>query len=300
MLTVLSHAYFCTEASLAQKTGMPTDTIWQHMQDFKQKGLPVIYRKKQGFRLLYPIEWLDPQRILKALSPHIQNQLKTLDVFISIPSTNTYLLKSDISGHACFAEHQTQGRGRRGKTWNSPLCGNLYGSLRWHFSKIIPELSGLSLVAGLAVLDTLQAYGVSGLSLKWPNDVWLHGRKLGGILVEFSGDQKGGTTELIIGVGIDATECCEQPIKRNTLAAWLLETLCRYCIQFETFGFSYFQKKWEPYDALAGKKIILTADHQMIEGIAEGVNGQGALLLREGLKQRAYHAGEVSIRSISA
>lgn len=299
MLTYLSHEHFCSETCIAQKMGISCETVRQQIQVFKNNGLPVLFHKKHGYRLLYPIEWLDPKRILAALSPNIQNQVAALDVFVSIPSTNTYLLKSQISGHACLAEHQSQGRGRRGKTWISPLCGNLYGSLRWHFSKTPQELGGLSLVAGLAVIHALQEYGISGLSLKWPNDVWRNHRKLGGILVEFSGEQ-GGSTEAIIGIGVNATKCCEHPLKRNKLAALLLEALCEHSMQFETFGFSYFQKKWEQWDALAGKNIILTfADGLSMEGMAEGVDERGALLVTQGLERRAYHGGEVSVRSAS-
>lgn len=255
-------------------------------------------------------DWLDKSRILENLSDFARTQITALDLFFTLPSTNTYLLSSTTSGHVCLAEHQSAGRGRRGKTWVSPLGGNIYLSLRWHFVKAVQELSGLSLVVGLAVAKTLEEYGVPALSLKWPNDVLVNNQKIAGVLVELAGKEGA----VVIGIGIngrlspshgagitqpwtDIATHCQQPVQRNVLLALLLETLLTHIARFETFGFSHFQDQWKNWDTLAGKAITLTlADGCFVHGIAQGVDSQGALLVKTPSGQRVYHGGEVSVR----
>ena len=82
---------------------------------------------------------------------------------------------------AWLAEHQTAGRGRRGRSWVSSFGENLYLSVAWRFDLPMGELAGLSIVAGVVVAEALQRLGLEGHTLKWPNDVLVDGRKLSGI-----------------------------------------------------------------------------------------------------------------------
>lgn len=260
------------------------------------------------------VEWLDKARILRGFSSQIKNQISAIELFPTLPSTNTYLLKeSKISGHVCLAEHQSAGRGRRGKKWISPLGNNIYLSLRWHFSLDAQALSGLSLVVGLAVIKALQQYGVSGLALKWPNDVLSNYKKIAGILIEFGETQKK-STPVVIGIGINGdlafeqgktieqpwtslAVLCGKPVKRNALVSLLLEALLTQLALFEEFGFAYFQEEWEKWDGLRGKPVTLTfTDQPVVSGIAQGIDEKGALLLQTGDTLVPFHGGEVSVK----
>jgi len=108
-----------------------------------------------------------------------------LDVFYEIESTNAFLLNTakntDYLVHACLAEQQTAGRGRRGKDWVSPFGGNIYLSLLFQVNAGASQLGGLSLVIAVAVIRALRATGLTSAGVKWPNDILVNGKQLAGI-----------------------------------------------------------------------------------------------------------------------
>ncbi|MEZ5448457.1 MAG: biotin--[acetyl-CoA-carboxylase] ligase [Thiolinea sp.] len=117
-----------------------------------------------------------------------------------LPSTNSWLLEqSDACGQVCLAEQQTAGRGRRGRVWQSPDSANIYLSLRWCFPQVPPHYGWLGLETGVAVARALADYGLQGHALKWPNDVYHAGRKLGGILLQTANPLQ----QVVIGIGLN-------------------------------------------------------------------------------------------------
>ncbi|MEK7738086.1 MAG: biotin--[acetyl-CoA-carboxylase] ligase, partial [Pseudomonadota bacterium] len=110
-----------------------------------------------------------------------------MDILAECDSTNSRLLSLAETGAAAGSvlatERQTGGRGRRGRSWLSASGDSLTFSLLWRFQPN-RSLSGLSLAVGVAVARALEALGVRGITLKWPNDVLLNGRKLAGVLIE--------------------------------------------------------------------------------------------------------------------
>ena len=101
-----------------------------------------------------------------------------------------------------LAEYQTGGRGRRGRRWVSPFGTGLCLSISWCFASAPRDLPALSLAAGVGVTRALAAAGAAGITLKWPNDIMLTGRKLGGILVDVDGDSHG-PLRAVVGVGLN-------------------------------------------------------------------------------------------------
>src|SRR5690606_9561910 len=140
----------------------------------------------RGYRLKNPLslfsrELLEPG--LRLLNWH-------LHLYDSLDSTNAEALRLLQAQTAIplvvLAEAQTAGRGRRGRTWVSPAAQNLYLSLAYRITGGMQQLSGLSLVAGLAVKDALHRIGIAGVGLKWPNDVYVGGKKIAGVLLELT------------------------------------------------------------------------------------------------------------------
>ena len=129
------------------------------------------------------IEQLDANFIKMAVEPENLSHLSGLDIFEMIGSTNDYLAElaktQPQSGRVCFAEQQTQGKGRRGRSWFSPRGANLYCSILWQFPARQADLSALSIAVAVMVVRVLKKYGIhNGLALKWPNDILFAGRKL--------------------------------------------------------------------------------------------------------------------------
>ncbi len=265
------------------------------------------------------LERLDRTRILADLSEAARAELSGLEVFPTLDSTNTYLVRGanrgQASGAVCLAEQQTAGRGRRGRHWVTPFEASLALSLLWRFDASPQALSGLSLVTGIAVARALEGVGVLEVGLKWPNDVWWRERKLGGILLESGGAAN--QVYVVAGVGVnvalplrDAAQIDQPwvdlqeilrgaPVARNRLAAVLINELIAAFRQFQQQGFVGFVTEWARFDRVAGRPVRVHLPDVAFAGIARGVDETGALLLEtpDG-RVTPYRGGEVSLRVV--
>lgn len=234
-------------------------------------------------------------------------------VFDEIDSTNDYLLnhcQTLEKGSVCLAEKQTAGRGRRGRHWYSPQSQNLYCSLLWHYSCAeIENLSALSLVVSLVIAESLQAQKVADIQIKWPNDIYYQGKKMGGILIESKADNQG--VYLVIGIGLNLgiTQVDESVVTqpwadlsayhfdRNALACHLIESLQKNLHIYPLVGFADYQKRWQHFDLFYQQAVKLVTEKAEIHGISQGINEQGELLLLQGDQVNAFSIGEMSLRA---
>jgi BirA family biotin operon repressor/biotin-[acetyl-CoA-carboxylase] ligase len=263
------------------------------------------------------LELLDRERILTGLTTTARAGVSRLETYSVLDSTNRYLLTGAqegwVSGAVCLAEQQTAGRGRQGRSWLTPFGASLAYSLLWRFAGSPEALSGLSLATGIAVARVLKGAGVSEVGLKWPNDVWWQGRKLGGILLESGG--KAGDFYVVAGVGINfalprqEALVIDQPwvdlqeilgverIPRNQWAAALISELIETFIEFQRGGFADLAAEWAQFDQVVGRQVSLHLPNATVTGIARGVDATGALLLETvdgGIKP--YIGGEIRLR----
>lgn len=244
---------------------------------------------------------LKKQLILNHLTPSTQKCIHEIHIFDIVTSTNDILNEAIKSSPektiAVFAETQTAGRGRQGRTWISPPYTNIYFSLSWRFKKAISSLSGLSLVTAIAVVRALKDLGIKeNIKIKWPNDLMYDNQKLGGILIESTAIDSHNSS-LIIGVGLnvnltdDQAEKINQPwtslLKitkkkqdRHLLSAFLLNRLSEVLPQFEENGLSHFILEWNALDALLGKHCEIKIGSHYKTGISLGINALGELLLK--------------------
>jgi len=320
VLMLLADGEFHSGPALGRATSRTRTAVWKAIQALQETGLEIYSVRGKGYRLARPVEMLSRERILAQLDETTQQAVQPLDVLGEIDSTNAYLLElarqGKRSGHACIAECQHAGRGRRGRQWVSPLGGNLYLSLLWRFDAGVSALGGLSLAMAVAVMRVLREQGLASARLKWPNDILVAGQKLAGILLELSGEAAG-PCAVVVGVGLNIRtpasqmSTVEQPwidletalgktVSRNDLAAQLLRELSRAMTQFAQSGLAPFMDEWQQWDVLAGNEITLDLPTGPLRGVARGVDQNGALLLaRDGELQR-HHSGEVSVRRVSA
>ena len=264
------------------------------------------------------MELLDEQKILSGLPTAASNQLRSFMVHDELDSTNRYLLDGqgfgDAGFHACVAETQTAGRGRRGRPWVSPFGANLYLSVLRTFTTVPESLQGLTLSVGVAVARALQSFDVRGIVLKWPNDIQLEGKKLGGILLEMSGGSRG-PLRVVAGSGINidmpagAGANIDQPWTdlvshgahpgRNRLASRVLADVIMAEEQFVEAGFEAFRRAWELLDSIRDCEVELHAGSSSRRGTARGVDATGALLLEvDGQRERVV-SGDISLRVVT-
>jgi BirA family biotin operon repressor/biotin-[acetyl-CoA-carboxylase] ligase len=314
--------------TLARENGETRAAVWKRIEGLREAGVAIEARAGRGYALAQPLDLLDADAIVLAMPHAARAQLAGLEVAWSIDSTSSELLRREAprDGVAVLlAERQTDGRGRRGRSWASPLAANLYLSLARRFDGGLARLGGLSLVAGVAAAEALRALGLGDVRLKWPNDLVVEGdppgsnqgqalRKLGGLLVEGSGEHAG-PVRAVIGLGLNVRMpaahggAIDQPWidlatlapghlpSRNTVAAALLAALLPALAQFDRDGLPAFLPRHGELDALAGRAIVLHGGDGDRTGTALGLAADGALRVRlvDG-QVRAFHAGEVSVR----
>lgn len=302
--------------ALARAGGQTRAAVWKRIQALRDAGIAIDARPGRGYALSEPVELLDAARIEEELPARLRPQIATLECAWALDSTNSELLRRPTPAQGVavlMAEQQTGGRGRRGRAWASPLAGNLYLSLARQFSGGLARLGGLSLVAGVAAAEALQAQSVAAVRLKWPNDLVVADRKLGGLLVE-GGGEHGGPVRAVIGLGlnvrmpstaaaaiaqpwVDIAALTALPPSRNRIAAAVLEHLLPALALFDREGLAPFLPRFAALDALAGRQVRVISEQQHRSGIAEGIAEDGALRVRiDGIVQ-SVHAGEISVRA---
>jgi BirA family biotin operon repressor/biotin-[acetyl-CoA-carboxylase] ligase len=310
-------------ADLAREAGQTRASIWKHVEALRAAGVPIAVRPGHGYALERPFQLLDAAAIRAAMAPATRAQLASLEVAWSIDSTNSELLRRETPAQGAavlLAERQTGGRGRRGRTWASPLAANLYLSLARRFGGGLARLPGLALVAGVATAQALHDLGFGQVRLKWPNDLVVEGvggeglRKLGGLLVE-GGGEGGGPARAVIGLGLNvampapAADAIGQPWidlamlaggeapARNALVAALLDRWLPALAAFDAEGLAPFLSHYARFDALAGRAVRVHAPGGVRDGVARGVSADGALRVRDAAgSEFAVHAGDVSVR----
>ena len=307
---------------LARASGQTRAAVWKRIQALREAGLPIEAKPGRGYALAQPLELLDAKAIRDGLPVSVQARRAALEVAWSIDSTNSELLRRtspELGTAVLLAERQTGGRGRRGRTWTSPLAAHLTLSLSRTFGGGLARLGGLSLVAGIAVAEALHALGFERVRLKWPNDLVVADdagllRKLGGVLVE-GGGEHAGPARAVIGLGLNvampaaAAAAIDQPWcdlaglsrdgapVRNAVAAALLTRLLPALEQFDVAGLAPFLPRYAALDALAMQPVTVHGAHAVDVGIALGLADDGALRvqLTDG-SERRFHAGDVSVR----
>ena len=245
-------------------------------------------------------------RLCRAAAQTIQ-----FEVVASTGSTNADL-RDRLPGLAQpvlrVAEHQTAGRGRAGRSWVDARGDNLSFSLAWHFGGELGQVAGLSLVVGVLIAETLRASGWEA-GLKWPNDVLLNSRKLGGILIETVSARPG--TWAIIGIGINVHANAERDaaagtetaslapsgVDRHALLASLADGLAEGLPLFDAQGLAPFVPRWQALHAYAGEAVDLIERGTLLQrGIARGIDDMGCLLLDTHAGRIAVLAGDISLR----
>lgn len=320
LLRILADGQFHSGEDIGAILGISRSAVWKSLKAFDELGLDIQAVPRRGYRLAEPLELLDKKRILSAMNTASRQLLSDLEIHEEIDSTNRLVMQKAAagskSGLVCLAEWQRSGRGRRGRPWISPYGGNIYLSFLWRFTEGVPDvLSMLSLVAGVAVARTAEQFGVPDVGLKWPNDILVNRRKLGGILLEFAGEGSG-PCHIVSGIGVNfrmnqgigkdidqpwSDICSYTPtVSRNEFAGALLENLLSAYSDYQIGGFAPFLSDWNRLDICRGQKIVLQLQDGHITGEAQGIDDQGALLIRTDNGIERYCYGEVSLRMMNS
>jgi BirA family biotin operon repressor/biotin-[acetyl-CoA-carboxylase] ligase len=308
LLALLAAGEPLSGEALAVAAGVTRAAIWKQVEALRRRGVPVEARGAAGYCLPWPLQMLDAPRIRALLPASAASALTAMDVHWELDSTSSELQRrlataGDFS--VVLAETQHAGRGRRGREWLSPPGMNIYLSCLKRFDAGFAALTGLSLAVGVIALRALEKLGIDGAGLKWPNDLLMAsgkrsdgpGGKLGGILIELSGEYQG-PCAAIIGIGLNLRltpalrEQAGQPVAdlaglgggmppdRNLLVATLITALVEGLREFERDGFAAFGTDYARYDLLRGQPLHLSGALEAFRGVGAGVDARGALQVR--------------------
>lgn len=254
---------------------------------------------------------IDADAVRDALGDGVLRRLVKLESFAAIESTNTYLMQQDSPRpgmlRVALTANQTAGRGRHGKTWQSPPGSGLALSTAYTFAAQPGNLPALTLVVGLAAISALEEVGVGGIQLKWPNDLIARNAKLAGILTEAQRRESGAVT-IVSGIGINldlghgfALDAGSEPARPvidleslvparpriETIAAALINRFDDAFSRFASTGFCGSASGWAGRDWLLGRAVIVETARARIAGVGAGIDQDGALLVEtDGTVQR--------------
>ncbi|MGK2940620.1 MAG: biotin--[acetyl-CoA-carboxylase] ligase [Immundisolibacter sp.] len=315
LLRLLADGDWHSGVRLAERVGVSRAAVCKQIQGLARWGVAVQTQRPGGYRLDPPLHLLDRARLEQELA-RCDGSPEVLEIFDSLPSTNGYLTARIAQGEsvgACLAEHQSAGRGRRGRVWQSPFARNVYLSLAHRYEVGPAALAGLSLAVGVALAQLITARGVPGVGLKWPNDLLCDGHKLGGILIELQGETQG-PCWVVAGVGINVNmqeadgaaidqawtslaRISGEHWDRNVLAAQLTGAVRRVLARFPREGLGPWLAAYARFDTLADHPVHVDWAGERLAGVARGVDANGALLLDCAGHRRSVWGGEVTVRA---
>ncbi len=322
ILRLLTDGKFHSGEDIAQQLKVSRATVWNALQAAEKLGVEIFSVRGRGYKLPQAVTLLDEQAVLNAIGEH--RAWFNLEIHDHLESTNSYMMKKLSSGqsHAsCVAANlQSNGRGRRGRSWQAGLGASLTFSLLWRFQCGASALSGLSLAVGVALIRALHSFGIDQAQLKWPNDVLIvtnnqSPEKLAGILIELQGDMEG-PSAAVIGVGINLNlptkirERIDQPatdiasvvtsnINPNELLGIILKNLADVLSHFEQQGFTSLREEWTKHHAYHQQPVkMLHPDGRETFGTVNGVADDGILLINTALGELRFSSGEISLRAL--
>ncbi len=305
--------------ALAADLAVTRAAVWKAVEQLRELGVALEAQSNRGYRLAPGVSALSPERILDPLPAEVRTRIESLLVEWTLESTNTRLLESlpPRANHAAvvLAEHQTGGRGRRGRGWIAPPGGAICLSLAWQYPDLPADLSALSLVVGLCVVEALAELGVTA-RLKWPNDLVTSAGKLGGILIEMRAEA-GGPVHVVVGIGLnvrlddsaraavrqagntaDDLQAQRSPAPdRNAVVAKLLARLVPALGKFPRQGLAPHLERWRDCDALRECEVRVENAGEITRGVARGIDAHGALLVETPSGVLRFVSGEVTVRA---
>ena len=282
---------------LAAQLGLSRAAVWKRVHRLKDQGYVIEGSPRRGYRLLAVPDKLLPEEVLQGL----QTRVLTGPVhhFDTLNSTNDLAKELAVQGAPegtlVVAETQTGGRGRLGREWDSPPGVGLYVSLVLRPMLPPMELPQITLTTAVAVVRAVRRVAGLAPGIKWPNDLLINGKKLGGILTEME-TESDRIRHVVVGLGLNVNHSGFPPELTATatsltltagrafsrvhlLRAWL-EAFEALYDRFLNQGFPEILEEWKDYTVTLGKAVTVRQGPREISGQATDVAPDGALLLK--------------------
>ncbi len=319
LLMQISDGSFHSGQKLADELKVSRTVIWKAVQELQENfGLDIYAVSGRGYRISEPLELFDQAKLIKNMSDSGVDLDYSLHLHTRLDSTNQFLLdktSNQSTYQVCLAEKQDKGRGRRGRSWESPFAKNIQLSVSKTIDCPMNNVSGLSIAIAASLADYLYKIGLHKIAIKWPNDLYVDYKKLAGLLLEIRGEAEG-PVKVVVGLGLnlDMTgvkpDKIDQPytdlktvlpasgLSRNDIASGLVLACINTIQRYEKHGLSDFIDLWKKFDLYQGEAVTLSSASSVETGIYQGIDEQGNLKLMQDNEMHVYHAGEVSLRKM--
>lgn len=291
--------------------------IWKAVGLLKQDGYVIESSPSKGYRLV-----ASPDLCISDLRKRISSAAQTIGheliFFDSVSSTNTVAMQMASQGCSdgavVIADSQTGGKGRLGRSWISPPGKNIYMSIVLRPGISPRDATAITLLSAVACASAVRRSCPVDATIKWPNDLIVGTRKLGGILTEIKADIDS-ISHAVVGIGINVNLALDdipdeikpiatsllietgEPFSRTELAGNLLFEFDRWYKLLQAKGKRVIIDEWLTMSSTIGKEVHVTAGNQTFQGIAEGIDDEGLLIVRlQDGSYRTISAGDVTLR----
>ena len=301
---------------LCNKFGVSRTAIWKVINQLKEAGYEIEAAQNKGYHLIAA-----PDVMTEAELESLKNtQWAGCEIycFDSIDSTNTKAKELAEAGHPSgtlvVADQQTLGRGRRGRSWESPAGTGIFMTLMLKPDINPNNASMLTLVAAMATARAITEVTGKAAQIKWPNDIVMNGKKVVGILTEMSA-QFDYINHIVVGIGINVhneefpeeiaktassllLECGHRIHRASLIEAFLEEFERLYAVYLETEDMSGLQKEYDSLLVNRGRQVRVLDPKEPFEGKAMGITKKGELIVDTWESRKLVSSGEVSVRGI--
>lgn len=301
---------------MSKTLGISRNAVWKHIKTLRREGYRIEAKPASGYRLVavpsHPTSW----EIQAGLgTEQIGKEIYTLPQASSTNEVAFRLaLKGAEEGTAVLAELQTKGKGRMGRTWESPAGLNIYLSIILRPRMVPSKTPLITLMAAVACAEAIDE--VAGLlpAIKWPNDLLLEGKKLGGILTE--ADMELDTINfVVVGIGInvnmtrlsfppsikDTATSLQEALGREISRIALIQAILRHMEQWyerlRQGGGAEITSRWKELSLVRGQQIEVTSLEEVVRGTALDIDEDGALLVQtDNTTIKKVVAGDVTLK----
>lgn len=301
---------------LCNKFGVSRTAIWKVINQLKEAGYEIEAAQNKGYHLIAA-----PDVMTEAELESLKNtQWAGCEIycFDSIDSTNTKAKELAEAGHPSgtlvVADQQTLGRGRRGRSWESPAGTGIFMTLMLKPDINPNNASMLTLVAAMATARAITEVTGEAAQIKWPNDIVMNAKKVVGILTEMSA-QFDYINHIVVGIGINVhneefpeeiaktassllLECGHRIHRASLIEAFLEEFERLYAVYLETEDMSGLQKEYDSLLVNRGRQVRVLDPKEPFEGKAMGITKKGELIVDTWESRKLVSSGEVSVRGI--
>lgn len=281
---------------ISKHLGISRQGLWKHIQDLKDSGYEIVAVPHLGYRLQSCPDRLFPCEVARNLNTKfIAKKIHYFDYLASTMNLAMQLgMQGEPNGALVLAESQTKGRGRLGRSWFSPKYKGIYLSLILR-PKILPAVSPvLTLMSAVSICEALKKTVELEAQIKWPNDVFIHHKKIAGILTEMNSEVDK-VNFVVIGIGLNVNndkksliaqatslkEQSAQTVSRILLLQELLRRLEANYFILEDKGAAPIIDKWRAFSLTLGKRVKVYCQNKHIEGCAVDIDQDGGLLIRK-------------------